>query len=91
MRAACCRFPPRKLACGNFNLQLTPCYSRFTVRQASPSQQAGWGKSGSKLHALQSFAPSILALPDIREETPEIVEGLCGDGGGRGYLYNNMF
>ena len=21
------------------------------------SQQAGWGKSGSKLHALQSFAP----------------------------------
>jgi len=27
----------------------------------NPSQQAGWGKSGSKLHALQSFAPYAMS------------------------------
>ncbi len=54
--AACCRFPFRKLACGNLHRHLG-LYSHSFPAIASPSQRAGWGKSGSKLHTLQSFAP----------------------------------
>jgi len=34
--------------------------SPFTIHRSRSisNQQAGWGKSGSKLHALQSFAPN---------------------------------
>ena len=47
----------RKLACGSF---VRRPWSRLILESftagTSPRQQAGWAKSGSKLHALQSFA-----------------------------------
>ena len=47
----------RKLACGNFSLRHEPTLTFDTLTAStSPSQRAGRAKSGSKLHALQSFA-----------------------------------
>ena len=65
VRAACCRFPSasllaavssRKLSCGNLHPRLG-LYSHSFPATMSARQRAGWRKSGSKLHALQSFAP----------------------------------
>jgi hypothetical protein len=74
VRAACWRFPFRKLACetSNHRLNLHASYlgtfQPSSLREPPPifdssfpidSQPASWlGKSGSKLHALQSFAPN---------------------------------
>ena len=46
----------RKLSCGNRHPRLG-LYSHSFPASTSASQRAGWRKSGSKLHALQSFAP----------------------------------
>ncbi|MGO8787496.1 MAG: hypothetical protein ACLQVL_08950 [Terriglobia bacterium] len=66
MRAACYRFLSRKLACGDLTHgHNTLALLDFLATSAVPSRQAGWGKSGSKLHALQSIAPQ--PEPDSRE------------------------
>ena len=48
--------PSGKLSCGNLQPRLD-LYSHFFPASTNASQRAGWGKSGSKLHALPSFAP----------------------------------
>jgi len=71
VRATCCRFLFLKLACEspNHRLNLPSCIAPgdipasenltpFAIHRSRSisSQQTGWEKSGSKLHALQSFA-----------------------------------
>jgi hypothetical protein len=65
VRAACCRFPSRKLACGKSSVGGTRRRWHDFRDGATPSQQAGWGKSGSKLHALQSFAARTQLLAPL--------------------------
>ena len=57
MRAACCRFPSRKLACRKSSVRGTRRRWHDFRDGSTPRQQAASRKSGSKLHALQSFAP----------------------------------
>ena len=71
VRAACCRFPPRKLACGNLSLHAI-LYSLFIPTIMRSSQQAAWGESGSKLHALQSFAPYAMRHAQSRKFASDI-------------------
>ena len=64
-------FLSRKLACGKLSRQRqSRLIHELFYAITSPSQQAGWGKSGSKLHALQSFAPHFMSeatsLPPAR-------------------------
>ncbi len=80
VRAACCRFLCRKLASGH-----APTFGR-SLEQIN-RQQAGAGKSGSKLHALQSFAP--YAMRNARNLY--LAHSDPGRGLGRGYtgtVYN---
>ena len=55
----------RKLSCGNLHPRLG-LYSHSFPASTSASQRAGWRKSGSKLHALQSFAPYALTSCGLR-------------------------